>query len=81
MSRAVDIVDQTRAKLSGVAKRFRFAMSHISGKIEIIGKTQDGRLIMKQHQARDNKDLNKFFTVSINENTLWLDENYEYEIL
>lgn len=81
LSRAVDIVDQTRAKLSGVAKRFRFAMSHISGKIEIIGKTQDGRLIMKQHQARDNKDLNKFFTVSINENTLWLDENYEYEIL
>ncbi len=79
--RAVDIVDKTRAKLSGVAKRFRFSMSHIKGKIEILGKTKVDRIILKQHQARDNKDLNKFFTVSLDDNATWLPADFTYELL
>lgn len=79
--KAVEIVDRTRAKLSGVAKRFRFSMSHIKGKMEIIGTTQGGRLILKQHQAKDNDNLNKFFTVPINEETYWLPDEIDYELL
>lgn len=78
---AVDIVDRTRAKLSGVAKRFRFSMSHIKGKMEIIGTTQGGRLILKQHQAKDNENLNKFFTVPVDENSYWLEDDIEYALL
>lgn len=79
--RAVDIVDETRSRLNGLAKRFRFSMSHITGKIEIIGKTQDNRLVLKQHQARDNKNLNNLFTVKANEKTSWLPDDYDYELL
>lgn len=79
--KAVEIVDHTRAKLSGVAKRFRFSMSHTKGKMEIIGKTKDDRIILKQHQARDNEDLNKFFTVPLNEDTSWLDDEFDFELI
>lgn len=78
---AVDIVDETRAKLSGVAKRFRFAMSHIIGKMEIIGKTQDNRLILKQHQAKGQSDINKLFTTKVSQHSTWLPAEFSCELL
>ncbi|MFW5780540.1 MAG: KamA family radical SAM protein [Bacillota bacterium] len=80
-AKGVKIVDEARARLSGVTKRFRFAMSHVKGKIEIIGLTQSGRLLLKQHQAKDNSNLNKIFTSPIDKDTHWLDDDFEYELL
>lgn len=34
---AVKIIDETRKKLNGISKSFKYAMSHPTGKIEIIG--------------------------------------------
>jgi KamA family protein len=79
--KAADIVDRTRAGLSGPAKRFRFSMSHVTGKIEIIGKTKENRLVMKQHQAKNNDDLNNLFTVEVSEEDTWLPEKFEYCLL
>lgn len=76
---AVDIVDETRARLSGVAKRFRFSMSHLRGKIEIIGKTSTNALIMKQHQAKENDNLNELFKVTVSPSDTWLDDDFIYE--
>lgn len=81
LKKAVEIVDKTRASLSGPAKRFRFSMSHITGKIEIIGKTKNGRILLKQHQAKNNDDLNNLFTVAINDEDTWLPDEFEYELL
>lgn len=81
LKQAVDIVDATRAGLSGPAKRFRFSMSHIIGKIEIIGKTQDGRLLLKQHQAKNNEDLNNLFTVTVSDADTWLADTFAYKLL
>ncbi|HHU43992.1 MAG: KamA family radical SAM protein [Bacillota bacterium] len=79
--KGVKIVDKTRARLSGVTKRFKFVMSHVKGKIEIVGLTQSGRLLLKQHQAKDKRNLNKIFTAKIDENSHWLDNNFKYEFL
>jgi len=79
--KAAEVVDVTRAGLSGPAKRFRFSMSHVSGKIEIVGKTKDNKLVFKQHQAKDNADLNNLFTVDIGEEATWLTDKFEYELL
>ncbi len=70
-----EIIDETRSRLSGVGKRFRFIMSHTKGKIEIIGKTDENILVLKQHQAKDKSDINKIFTVKVDENSLWLSED------
>lgn len=78
---AVEIVDKTREKLSGVAKRFRFSMSHVKGKMEIIGKTKYNRIILKQHQAKDNEDLNKFFTVPLEHGQSWVPSEFEFELI
>jgi L-lysine 2,3-aminomutase len=36
-----EIVEQTKSRVSGLAKRVRYVMSHSSGKIEFVGKTDD----------------------------------------
>jgi len=36
-----EIVEQAKSRVSGLAKRARYAMSHSTGKIEIIGKAKD----------------------------------------
>ncbi|MGI6213508.1 MAG: KamA family radical SAM protein [Christensenellales bacterium] len=80
-SKGWPIVEETRAQLSGLAKRFRFAMSHIKGKMEILGITESGEMLLKQHQAKNEKHLNKIFTVRIDKNTSWLPDNIEYKPL
>lgn len=75
LARACDIVDETKALLSGVGKRFRFIMSHIKGKIEIIGKMDDNNIVLKQHQAKENDDLNKIFTIKLNDTSLWFNDD------
>lgn len=79
--KAAEIVDETRAGLSGPAKRFRFSMSHVTGKIEIIGKTRNNKLILKQHQAKNNDDLNNLFAVDVGEEDTWLNDTFNYSIL
>lgn len=76
-----EIVDETRARLSGPAKRFRYAMSHISGKIEILGRTKDGRLLIKQHQAKQNDNHNRILTVKLRDTDGWLADDFTYEEL
>ncbi|MBW1644503.1 MAG: KamA family radical SAM protein, partial [Deltaproteobacteria bacterium] len=47
---AVEIVEKARSYLDGHGKRFRFIMSHKTGKIEIIGIIGD-KIYLKYHQA------------------------------
>ncbi len=70
---ACRIMDKTRAKLDGHTKRFRFIMSHPTGKIEILGIERD-RFLFKYHQAKDPKNNGKIFTRKIDKTSLWLDE-------
>lgn len=75
LPKACDIVDETRGRLSGVAKRFRFAMSHVKGKIEILGILDRNLLLLKQHQAKQNEDMNNIYNVKVDNNSYWLDND------
>jgi len=70
---AVDIVEKTKSYLDGHGKRFRFIMSHKTGKIEIIGIIGD-EIYLKYHQAKDPKNMGRFFKRKINPHAGWLDE-------
>ena len=50
-----DILGHAKAMVSGLAKRLRFVMSHSTGKLEIIGRT-DEYTYFKYHRAADDKD-------------------------
>ncbi|MBU1259562.1 MAG: KamA family radical SAM protein [Planctomycetes bacterium] len=68
-----DIFEQAKARISGLAKRARFVMSHSSGKIEIIGKT-DTNVFMKYHRAADDSDSGKFMIFKSNPQACWFDD-------
>ena len=67
------IVDEARDMLDGVSKRFRYAMSHEKGKIEILGTIGD-EMFFKHQQARDPEDASLFFKRKLDESAGWLDE-------
>ena len=69
-----DIIEKTRARLCGPAKSFRYAMSHITGKIEIIGNLPDGRTVFKYHQAKHPQDTGRIFTHMLDDSGAWLED-------
>jgi KamA family protein len=70
------IVAKARGMLDGLSKRFRYAMSHERGKIEILGILGD-EMFFKHQQARDQKDASRFFKCRLDEEAGWLDELVE----
>ena len=71
--RGYEIVEAAKRKLSGHAKRFRYVMSHRTGKIEIVGIVGD-EIYLKYHQARDPRNSGRFFKRELNKTAAWLDE-------
>ncbi|MHC4159800.1 MAG: KamA family radical SAM protein [Planctomycetota bacterium] len=68
-----EIVEQTKSRVSGLAKRVRYVMSHSSGKIEFVGKTND-MVYMRYHRAYDDKDSGRFMAFKSNPNACWLED-------
>ncbi|MHC4423529.1 MAG: KamA family radical SAM protein [Planctomycetota bacterium] len=68
-----EIVEQAKSRVSGLAKRARYVMSHSSGKIEIIGKTK-GMVYFKYHRAYQDEDSGRFMACKSNPNACWFDD-------
>jgi len=68
-----EIVEQAKSRVSGLAKRARFTMSHSSGKIEIVGKTKD-YVYFKYHRVFRDEDSGRFMVFKSNPNACWLDD-------
>jgi L-lysine 2,3-aminomutase len=68
-----EIVEQAKARVSGLAKRVRYVMSHASGKIEILG-TVAGQTYLKYHRAADSSDNGRFLVFKSNPQACWLDD-------
>lgn len=68
-----DILEQAKAMVSGLAKRFRFVMSHTTGKVEIISK-DDKFTYFKYHRAADDADSGRILVFKNNPNAYWLDD-------
>lgn len=67
------IISKAKRKLNGHSKRFRYVMSHRTGKIEILGIIDD-EMYFRYHEARDPKNLGKLFKRKLNYTAGWLDE-------
>ena len=72
LKRGYEIVEEAKKLLNGHSKRFRYVMSHRTGKIEIVGLTED-EFYFKYHQAKE-KDIGRFFSKPMNETAGWLDD-------
>lgn len=59
--------------VSGLAKRARFAMSHATGKIEIVG-VDDRFLYMRYHRAHRPEDYGTMVVAERDDHAYWLDQ-------
>ena len=67
------IVERAKAACNGLSKRFKYVMSHSTGKIEILG-IMDGNIYFKYHEAKDKENLGVMFKCQVDEKAGWLDD-------
>jgi KamA family protein len=67
------IVEGAKSRLPGPSKRFRYVMSHHTGKVEVLAIIGD-EVYMKYHQARDPKNLGTSFKRKLRPGAGWLDD-------
>ena len=73
--RGYEIIMQAKAMQNGQGKNFSYAMSHPTGKIVFIGPGEDGRMIMKYHQAKEEKNAGRIFAMDIAEDQCWVEDD------
>ncbi len=72
----LEIFEKARMKCSGLAKRARFVMSHSTGKIEIMGKSDD-HIFFRYHRAADPEEKARFLVYNRNPQAFWFDDYRE----
>jgi lysine 2,3-aminomutase len=73
ISDGVKIVEKAKANCNGHSKRFKYVMSHKTGKIEILG-ILDGEIYFKYHEAKNRENLGVMFKRKVDEKAGWLDD-------
>lgn len=66
------LVEEAKARTSGLGKRVRLSMSHTSGKIEILA-IENGKAYLKYHQSRDGQ-YGKFMVLDCPPEAAWFDD-------
>ncbi len=70
---SVKIVEKAKADCNGHSKRFKYVMSHKTGKVEILG-IMNGEVYFKYHEAKNRENLGVMFKRRVDENAGWLDD-------
>lgn len=72
--RGIEIVENAKKQMNGQAKSVRYAMSHPTGKIEILGKTGPDQMLFKYHQAKYEQDHGRIFAQNVEDDQCWLEK-------
>ena len=73
IEKGYEIFQQALSKVSGLAKRPRFVISHSSGKVEMVGMTQEAAYF-RYHRAACDEDSGRFMAFKRNPDAYWLDD-------
>ena len=76
IEKGYEIFEKARIRCSGLAKRARLVMSHESGKIEVIGMTED-QVFFKYARSASSEDNARFLSFYRDPNALWFDDYKE----
>lgn len=72
LKKAYKIIQETKSKLNGQGKCFRYVLSNETGKIEILGNVAEDSMIFKYHQAKYENDQGRIFTMKITDGQCWI---------
>jgi L-lysine 2,3-aminomutase len=67
------IFDRARQRCSGLSRRVRYAMSHASGKIEVLGVDPD-HIYARYHRAKDPALESKVMVCRRDDRAFWFDD-------
>ena len=76
LEQAYQIFTEAQNRCSGLAKRARFSMSHVTGKIEIAGLTEN-QVVFKYHRAADTRNTGRVMLFRRNPEAHWFDDYEE----
>lgn len=68
------IVEAAKQFQNGPGKCVRYVMSHVTGKIEILGELANGQMLFKYHQAKYDRDRSRIFTQALAPGQTWLED-------
>ncbi|MCK5364499.1 MAG: KamA family radical SAM protein [Gammaproteobacteria bacterium] len=71
--RGWQLFDDARRRCSGLSRRVRFAMSHASGKIEVLG-LDDRHMYLRYHRARKVADESRIMVARRDDRANWFDD-------
>jgi lysine 2,3-aminomutase len=73
VERALELFEQARRRLSGLAKQARLCMSHKTGKIEVVGRL-DGKIVFRYHRAPNPLDCGRMLLFESDPSAGWFDD-------
>ncbi len=68
-----EIFDRARRRCSGLSRRVRFAMSHASGKIEVVG-VNEQHIFLRYHRAKDPDLESRVIVCKRDDEAYWFDD-------
>jgi KamA family protein len=77
---ALEIFEQARLRLAGLAKQARLCMSHKTGKVEVVGRL-DGKVVLRYHRAPNPLDCGRVMLFDSDPTAGWLDDYIKQEPL
>jgi len=66
-----NIIEESKKLLNGHSKRFRYVMSHYTGKIEVVGLDNE-YIYFKYHQAKSPRNLGRMFKRKLDKTAGWM---------
>ena len=73
VERGLEIFQEARRSLAGLAKQARLCMSHTTGKIEVVGK-MDNKIVFRYHRAPNPLDCGRIMIFDSDPSAGWLDD-------
>lgn len=74
LKEGIKIVEGAKALQNGLGKHFKYAMSHVIGKLEILGQVADDEILLKHHESPDPSTLGKIFAHKVTDDQAWFED-------
>ncbi|MBF0110668.1 MAG: KamA family radical SAM protein [Magnetococcales bacterium] len=72
------LFSEAMGRVSGLAKRVRYVISHESGKLEVVG-MNDRHVHFRYHRAAESRNRGRFLKCRRNPQALWMDDYSEWK--
>ncbi len=73
VEKGLEIFEEARRRLAGLAKQARLCMSHRTGKVEVVGK-MDNKVVFRYHRAPNPLDCGRIMVFDSDPSAGWLDD-------